>query len=253
MNVWLRRPTGVGLAILVLGALLLTLVTDAQETSAPALPKIPVKDFSGQSAYEVVKVFSGSVLVVRRDGADTTLRLIGLHVPEEGASVDEARAGLTRLLAGESVYLESEPDWPAQDSDERTWAYVYRAPDGLFVNLELVRQGYARVASAQPFGQEELLRAYERHARTNRKGLWGPSASARTASQPASKPAARKNPDPTGGRAKTDADDPVYVTPHGKKYHRKSCQYVKDGGTALTLKEARQKGYTPCSRCKPPE
>lgn len=43
----------------------------------------------------------------------------------------------------------------------------------------------------------------------------------------------------------------VYVTNTGEKYHKYSCSYLKSVN-AITLAEAIDKGYTPCSRCKPP-
>jgi competence protein ComEC len=52
--------------------------------------------------------------------------------------------------------------------------------------------------------------------------------------------------------ASADDDTIVYVTEHGKKYHRKDCAYVRNGSSALKLKDARARGCTPCSKCKPP-
>jgi len=45
----------------------------------------------------------------------------------------------------------------------------------------------------------------------------------------------------------------VYVTRTGKKYHLKDCRYVRKGKFALTLEEARAKGYEPCKVCRPPK
>lgn len=44
----------------------------------------------------------------------------------------------------------------------------------------------------------------------------------------------------------------VYITKTGKKYHRASCSYLKQSSIAIDLKDAVARGYTPCSRCKPP-
>lgn len=44
----------------------------------------------------------------------------------------------------------------------------------------------------------------------------------------------------------------VYVTKSGTKYHREGCSYLSGGRTALGLADAKNQGYTPCSRCKPP-
>lgn len=43
----------------------------------------------------------------------------------------------------------------------------------------------------------------------------------------------------------------VYVTPSGKKYHKASCRYISSTSTALSLSEAKAKGYDACKVCKP--
>jgi methylphosphotriester-DNA--protein-cysteine methyltransferase len=44
----------------------------------------------------------------------------------------------------------------------------------------------------------------------------------------------------------------VYITRTGKKYHRAGCTYLRRRKIPISLKEALARGYTPCSRCKPP-
>jgi len=44
----------------------------------------------------------------------------------------------------------------------------------------------------------------------------------------------------------------VYVTDTGKKYHSSGCQYLRKSKHAISLKDAKARGYTPCSRCSPP-
>lgn len=41
----------------------------------------------------------------------------------------------------------------------------------------------------------------------------------------------------------------VYVTASGTKYHREGCGYLKGTYSSLSLEEAVEEGYTPCSRC----
>lgn len=48
-----------------------------------------------------------------------------------------------------------------------------------------------------------------------------------------------------------NGDTIVYVTASGTKYHRGSCSYLKSK-YEITLREAAESGYTPCSRCSPP-
>ena len=61
-----------------------------------------------------------------------------------------------------------------------------------------------------------------------------------------------------GGTAETKpADDPakvtVYATRTGAKYHADGCRYLSKSKIPLSLKDAKAKGLTPCSVCKPPQ
>ncbi|SMG38808.1 endonuclease/exonuclease/phosphatase family protein [Dethiosulfovibrio salsuginis] len=44
----------------------------------------------------------------------------------------------------------------------------------------------------------------------------------------------------------------VFVTKTGKSYHSDGCSSLSKSKIALSLEEAKAKGYTPCSKCKPP-
>ncbi len=238
------------IALVLLLASVWTTAPDArgQEATDDTPPAVPVKDFTGQTACPVLRVAAGNEVVVRLEGQEATIRLIGTYVPQTVPEADEARTSVTRLLAGEAVFVAYEPNWSPRDREGRVWAYAYRAPDGLFVNLELVRQGYARVSSAEPFEHQKLLRAYERFAQKNGKGLW----SAKAAREPASRPAVAPTSAPAAEEQATGDDVVVYVTEHGRKYHTQNCQHVRRGAAAVTLKEAKARGCSQCSRCKPP-
>jgi len=43
----------------------------------------------------------------------------------------------------------------------------------------------------------------------------------------------------------------VYVTKNGKKYHTENCRYNKNS-LAISLPDASNRGYEPCSICNPP-
>lgn len=228
------------------------------------LPQPPAPPRTDDACFPVLDIRGNETLVLGVGSEARHVRLAGVYAPRAGGADGEAVRYLTRLLTGESVWLEFE------DESE---AYAYRVPDGLLVNLELVRQGYARVVSAGELKHRPLLTAYERLARQQHKGIWAPPDGGKSAT--ASQPAATNDPQANGpeqaaaGEESDAASQPaaepasgepraadgvlVYVTPHGKKYHRQDCQHVRKGATALTLREARARGYTPCSRCKPPE
>ena len=57
----------------------------------------------------------------------------------------------------------------------------------------------------------------------------------------------------TGTRALAFKVKPAgyYVTKSGKKYHVDGCRYLGKSKVKISLAEAKQKGYAPCSVCKP--
>lgn len=53
--------------------------------------------------------------------------------------------------------------------------------------------------------------------------------------------------------ANQDASLIVYVTETGEKYHRDGCSSLSKSKIEISLADAKAEGYTPCSRCKPPQ
>ncbi len=43
----------------------------------------------------------------------------------------------------------------------------------------------------------------------------------------------------------------VYVTKSGKKYHKLGCRFLGENPIAISIEEAKQKGYQPCKICFP--
>jgi len=128
----------------------------------------------------VKKVVDGDTLDVALSGRTERVRLLGIDTPESVKPETpvqcfgvEASSRLRALLPdGTAVRLV--PDREERDRFGRLLAYVYRQPDGLFVNLDLVRGGYAQVLTFPPnvAHAPELERA-GRTARQSRRGLWG--------------------------------------------------------------------------------
>lgn len=145
------RPIHVKAALLLIPALLVALFTHADDRKA-ALPK----DWSKATAYKVLRGIDGDTIEIEKDGKPVRVRLIGVDKPETvhpskpvEAFGKEASKFTCNLLKGESVYLEYDKD--KADKYGRTLAFVYRAPDGLFVNAGIIRQGYGRAYTKCPF------------------------------------------------------------------------------------------------------
>jgi micrococcal nuclease len=127
----------------------------------------------------VLRVVDGDTIVVRLDGRRERVRYIGVDtpesVPEQGAPAcygEAAAAENERLVAGRTVRLST--DTEERDRFGRLLAYVRRASDGVFVNAELVRRGFATTLRIAPNVRHAGTFAdLEREARAARRGLWG--------------------------------------------------------------------------------
>ncbi len=233
----------VSLAVLAL-ALLLAGHSLAQELQ----PTIPTNDFTGAPAYKVIRIIDGDTVVLSMDGKETKVRLIGVDTPETAhpnKPVErygkEASQFIKNLLRGESVYVEYESGASNLDKYGRLLAYLYRAPDGLFINLEIIRQGYGHAYTQYPFQYMELFRSYERKAAQAKKGLWAPQKSQSPRTE-------------VPGKTQTSPEKrgiTVYITRTGSKYHQAGCRYLSRSMIPISLENAKQR-YGPCSVCTPP-
>ena len=128
---------------------------------------------------EVVRVVDGDTIRVRLDGRTERVRYIGVDTPESvepGTPVQcyakRAAAANAALVAGRSVRLVG--DVERRDRYGRLLAYVYREPDGAFVNAQLVREGYARTLTIAPnVAHARQFAQLAQTARRSGRGLWG--------------------------------------------------------------------------------
>lgn len=133
----------------------------------------------GAGQAEVRRVVDGDTIDVSIGGVEETVRLLGIDTPE---SVDprapvecfgpEAAAHTASLLPiGTVVHLVR--DVEARDRYDRLLAYVYRRHDGNFVNLALVRDGFASVLTYPPnVAHADELTSAAAEARGDQRGLW---------------------------------------------------------------------------------
>ena len=130
-------------------------------------------------------IVDGDTIDVTIDGQEERVRLTGIDTPEiaheasAGRSgndaecfADEAHAFTASLLpVGSQVRLVR--DVVGRDDYGRLLAYVYRAEDGTFVNLEIVRQGYASPLTIAPnVAHSESMVQAARDAERDDLGLW---------------------------------------------------------------------------------
>ena len=125
----------------------------------------------------VTRVIDGDTIDVQ---GGERVRLIGMDTPETkdpnrpagcyGAEASRFTASL--LPAGTTVRLAG--DVEQRDRYGRLLAYVYRRSDGLFVNAELLRRGFAQLLTIPPnVAHTDEFTAIATRAREATQGLWG--------------------------------------------------------------------------------
>ncbi len=129
----------------------------------------------------VATVIDGDTL--RLQGGEADIRLVGIQAPKlplgragfrKWPLADEARDALIDLVKGHSVTLRLGAT--SQDRNGRTLAHVVR-DDGLWIQTELLRHGWARVYTFPDNRQfTAALFAAEREARAARRGMWAHAA-----------------------------------------------------------------------------
>ncbi len=119
---------------------------------------------------EVVRVIDGDTIEI---SGGRRVRYIGVDTPEVSGNLQyygpEATSFNKKLVEGRKVALV--PDFSEEDAFGRLLRYVY--VDGILVNAELVREGYAWAKAHQPDTRyAQCFAALEREALEAKRGIW---------------------------------------------------------------------------------
>ncbi|MEO6629941.1 MAG: thermonuclease family protein [Aquihabitans sp.] len=147
----------------------------------PGTAPIPGQPGTYGARATVVHVVDGDTVDLHlAGGGEERARLLGIDTPETvkpNTPVQcfgpEASAHTKALLSPHTPVL-IQRDQEARDRYGRLLVYLWRARDGLFVNADLVAQGFARTLSISPnTAHRSDLASTAATARTARTGLWG--------------------------------------------------------------------------------
>lgn len=134
--------------------------------------------------YPVVRVIDGDTIVINKEGVSESVRLIGIDTPETvhpSKPVQcfgrQASAKTKEWLEGRSVALITDEGVGERDKYHRLLSYVYRE-DGMFINLELIKQGYAYEYTyrQQLYKYQKEFKEAEVEAIAAKNGLWADDA-----------------------------------------------------------------------------
>jgi micrococcal nuclease len=190
----------------------------------------------------VTRVIDGDTIEVNIEGAVYKLRYIGMNTPELN-SIDTNTRNIAvqaadknrELVNGKTVELEK--DISETDQYGRLLRYVYI--NGVMVNAEMVRLGYAQAVSYPPdIKYKNMLSELQGTARRAKAGIWS-----------------------TAGYNVTpnSVEKGLYVgSKMSNKYHYPSCIWAQrisadNAIWFISSDEARSKGFGPCKVCSPPQ
>lgn len=127
----------------------------------------------------VTRVVDGDTLKVDINGAEETVRLIGIDTPELARSgkaaecfAKQAQTRLKSLAEGKSVILESDSSQADQDRYGRLLRYVLTT-EGENLNLTMIKDGYAfEYTYESPYQYQSEFKAAQKDAKAQSLGLW---------------------------------------------------------------------------------
>jgi micrococcal nuclease len=139
----------------------------------PCLPQNPIQ------TAEVIHIVDGDTIRVLFDGRELPLRYIGIDAPENTEKVEafgqQAFERNQQLLQGKSVFLVK--DTSETDRYQRLLRYVFVGEE--FINLILVKEGYARAKRYPPdTACNGLFQQAQTEAQASHLGIWGIAAPA---------------------------------------------------------------------------
>lgn len=241
-----QRPIAMFTMAIVSFCALLAIAPLPDDNDKPPVPHAP--DPALLIHGEVTRVLDENTVLIRIGDKHERYDLLGVSALTRAESVNARIAidALSRLVLNEQVAIHHDP-LGKRNASNKLVGYLYRQPDQTLVNLELVRQGYTRHSSSWMSLHKDVFSHYTNRAETLQRGIWG---TASPTSDP-NEPALQDEPQPRPETPQTTHPaDRVFVTKHGRKYHRQECPHLTDTATPTT----RQKIHTthePCKTCKP--
>jgi endonuclease YncB( thermonuclease family) len=148
-----------------------TITATTLPVAADSTPPPAIGGEAGELAL-VVRIIDGDTIEVRIGNQNYRVRYIGMDTPERGQPFFyEASEANRQLVQGQTVTLVR--DVSETDRYGRLLRYVY-LEEGTFVNAELVRLGFAMIATFPPdVKYQSLFLALQQEAREAGRGLWG--------------------------------------------------------------------------------
>jgi endonuclease YncB( thermonuclease family) len=214
----------------------------AQSEFTDETPRLKLPNFDSLESGIVLRILDENTVLVRVGINTERYELLG--VPEfyrtQKSEATIAIDALRRMMLNERVLIQTDPLGKHLKNSNRLAAFFYREPDRMQLNLELIRQGYMSYSSVGMSQHRETFEYYHDRAKELERGIWAKNVQDQSdgmESKPSTEPS-------------MSADQQVYITLHGKKYHRNGCQHLSSSAK-LASRDQIQKTHQPCKTCRP--
>lgn len=212
-----------------------------------------------QFTGKVVAIIDGDTIEVMREGRAERVRLNGIDCPESHQAFGtRAKQFTAAAVFGKQVTVRTHD----RDRYGRAIGDVTLL-DGSSLNQALVQAGLAWWY--REYSTDRVLERLDEEARNAKRGLWAdphpiPPWEFRksTQSNTGARRSERRGVPPQGQilpvqyQLDQNQQATVFVTATGQKYHSANCRYLSKSKIPISLKDAKARGYGPCSVCRPP-
>lgn len=137
---------------------------------------------AGSVMAKFIKATNGNTITVQIDGKELEVRLLGVATPDPNDPTPilkelgtEACAFLGEYLKAGWVMLEYPTGKPVPDANGVVDAYVYRGKDAVFVNEQIIREGYGITNRKVACSNRAKFIAVEEKAKETQRGIWSPT------------------------------------------------------------------------------
>lgn len=239
----------IGLSLICFSALCIQLgfapIERASQEDHPRLQPYP--DESELIHGTVTRILDENTLLIRIGDKNERYDLLGVASfrRSESANARVAMDALSRLLLHEQVAIHHDPKG-RRNASSRLVGYIYRQPDKLLSNLELIRQGYARHSSGWMSRHKDVFSHFATKAEALERGVWGDQVQVLNLDEP------KLIEDAVPDQSLQSPQSPIYITKHGKKFHREGCPHLTESAKPTTREEI-DGTHEPCKTCKPDE
>ena len=158
----------VGILFLILA---FKLISNLRKT--PIKENIEASPTIKQESIELARIIDGDTVIVKINGEEKSVRLIGIDTPEKNECFEkEATEKLKTLIENKKIKLEADNSQDDKDKYGRLLRYIY-LENGTLVNKKLIEEGAAKEYTykiAYKFQAE--FKETEKMAKEKKMGIW---------------------------------------------------------------------------------